>query len=262
MEQWLAFSKSSYEVEYMRYVAQVGLKPSLWKLVLCFAAVVIALLKVLLLLDYGALRLQAISAALLLAGLAIGYLAAITSALRNEAWFVCHHEHIKLALEVAAAFTLFWWMLVLHPSQLTPTQTPFNIMVFRGYGMILDRMRLTSTVPLLIVETAVLAWMELHIRPGFVSVLLVLNHILLGVVTPLLIMAVLETRQRWHFIQYRTLGLQGLGPWPPIIDRYLYTLHMMKGVAGWLQTSIAQAYGMTTAICTGVASVIVGTLVR
>lgn len=84
-------------------------------------------------------RLQAISAALLLAGLAIGYLAAITSALRNEAWFVCHHEHIKLALEVAAAFTLFWWMLVLHPSQLTPTQTPFNIMVFRGYGMILDR---------------------------------------------------------------------------------------------------------------------------
>lgn len=46
----------SYEVEYMRYVAQVGLKPSLWKLVLCFAAVVIALLKVLLLLDYGALR--------------------------------------------------------------------------------------------------------------------------------------------------------------------------------------------------------------
>lgn len=72
----------------------------------------------------------------------------------------------------------------------------------------------------------------------------------------------LQTRQRWHFIQYRTLGLQGLGPWPPIIDRYLYTLHMMKGVAGWLQTSIAQAYGMTTAICTGVASVIVGTLVR
>ncbi|KAF8070906.1 CDCA7L [Scenedesmus sp. PABB004] len=229
----------NYEAAYVQHVGAAQAPLQSWKLALGAAACLVAAARLVLLFDAeSSLRWRSIAVAAALAAQAALQGAAAAAAWRRKGWLAARHEAVAVASELLGVLGTVWRFALLKPSEL-PGQSALATMALRGYVLALDEVRLATSLPLLLFEGCVFAWLHARAAGAAGAVGAAARYVVWGQLVPLAAMLSLEARQRWRFVRHARPPLRSQGPWPRIIEAHLLVAHAARQVAAASQRHAA-----------------------